>query len=414
MRWKALGGAGLVAGGLLGACAEDREGLPSFADGVHGPGFADPGAPTFHSAMLRAERWAPMLDPSTDDACGRCHEGAPARPAGVTVAAPDAPPCTKCHDQPGGVLACSTCHGSGDRGALSGAHSAHVSPSPVRSVGLPCSACHPVPGTPVIGGQHGDGTVEVIFDPTLVPGEKSYDTATHACAVSCHDRGGVRTHLAWNDTMALGCRDCHESPAAGHYPGACNRCHAESNAAGTALSGGPLHVNGRVDLGDGSGRCGACHGSGDSPWPTTAAHPAHQSPVLAEPIACTSCHVVTASVLDARHLDGTVHVEFSGLANARGSLPTWDGTRCAGVACHGANLADPASMPAWKDSSGAQSRCGACHGIPPSEHTPSTSCDRADCHGGEVSIGVPGPGLLPSITAPGRALHVDGVIETAR
>jgi hypothetical protein len=395
----------MLAGGLLGACAGDREGLRSFPDGVHDPGFAG------HGAVLRAERWAPMLDASADDACGRCHEGTPAPPAGVTSSAPGAPPCTKCHDQPGGVLACSTCHGSADRGVLSGAHARHVSASPVRQSGLPCSTCHPVPGTSVIGGLHGDGTVEIAFDATLVPGEASYDASTHACAVSCHDRGGARPRLGWSDAVAIGCGDCHESPAAGHYPGACTRCHAESNSAGTALSGGPLHIDGNVDLGDGSGRCGACHGSGDSPWPTTAAHPAHRSPTLTEPIACTSCHVVPASVVDARHLDGTVHVDFSGLATARSSLPTWDGTSCAGVACHGANLADPAAVPAWNDASGAQSKCGACHGLPPSQHTPSASCNRADCHGSEVSLGATG---APSITASGRPLHVDGLVESAR
>ena len=44
---------------------------------------------------------------------------------------------------------------------------------PIRAEGLPCSTCHPVPGATVIGGLHGDGTVEVTFDsdPGLGPGE---------------------------------------------------------------------------------------------------------------------------------------------------------------------------------------------------------------------------------------------------
>jgi predicted CxxxxCH...CXXCH cytochrome family protein len=116
-------------------------------------------------------------------------------------------------------------------------------------------------------------------------------------------------------------------------------------------------------------------------------------------------------VLDPVHLDGVVHVTLSGLASARSSLPAWDGTRCTNVACHGAHLADPAAVPAWNDASGAQAACGACHGTPPQAHTPSTDCNRADCHGGEVSIDAHG---APSITTSGKALHIDGIIESAR
>jgi len=108
------------------------------------------------------------------------------------------------------------------------------------------------------------------------------------------------------------------------------------------------------------------------------------------------------------HLDGTVHVVFSGLATARGALPVWDGMQCTNVACHGANLADPAAVPAWADTSGAQAKCGACHGIPPSQHTTSASCNQSDCHGGEVNLDSNG---APFISESGKTLHVDGIIE---
>ncbi len=397
-------------------------GTPAFQGSVHDPGIIDPRSAAFHGTALRASHWSAMLDPDDPGACGRCHEGAPTRPTSVTMAAPGAPSCTSCHDQPSGVLACSTCHGDGTRdypprnacffpGDVGGAHAAHVQVSPV-SGGLACSTCHPVPGTPVIGGLHGDGVVEVTFDPTAVPGEASFDRSTGACAVSCHDLGGARPVVTWTEAATpIGCGDCHASPPGGHFPGACTGCHAEANATGTALSGGPLHLNGKVDLGDGSGLCGACHGTGASPWPVTAAHSAHQTPTLTEPLPCSSCHVVPSQILDPVHLDGTVHVVFSGLATARGAVPAWDGTRCSNVACHGANLADPAAVPAWNDTSGAQAKCGACHGIPPSQHTTSMSCDRSDCHGGEVTLGSSG---TPLISASGLALHVDGVVESAR
>jgi hypothetical protein len=394
------------------SCSADRTGVPSFPDRVHDPGVMDRTSSAFHGRTLREARWTPMLDPRDANACGRCHDGVAARPAGVTLAAPGAPACTNCHDQPGGVLACSTCHGSGTRSYPQGdAHAAHLNASSSHPAGFACSTCHPVPGDPVIGGLHGDGTVEIIFDPSVVRGEASYDRAGGSCAVSCHDKGGARPRPTWADTTPMRCGDCHGSPPAGHYPGVCNECHREANANGTALSGGPLHLNGTVDVGDGSGKCGACHGSGDSPWPSTGAHASHKNTTLTVPIPCSTCHVVPSSILDPGHLDGTVRVTFTGLDMARGAAPSWDGSHCSGVACHGANLADPAAVPNWADASGQQSKCGACHGIPPSQHTPSTSCNRADCHGSEVSLDVTG---APSITALGKALHIDGVVESAR
>jgi predicted CxxxxCH...CXXCH cytochrome family protein len=397
-------------------------GTPAFQAGVHDPSIINPRSTGFHGQLLSASHWSQMLDPNDPNACGLCHDGTLSRPVGVTQAAPGAPSCTSCHDQAGGILACSTCHGSGDKaypprdpcffpGDVGGAHAAHVEPSPESSAGVPCSTCHPVPGTTVIGGLHGDGIVEVTFDPTLVPGDATYDRATGACAVYCHAQGGAKPNVTWTEAaFPVGCGDCHRSPPLGHYQGSCTGCHAEANATGTALSGGPLHLNGKVDLGDGSGLCGACHGSGNSPWPSTGVHAAHQSPTLTVPLDCANCHVVPSTILDPVHLDGTVHVTFSELATARGSSPAWDGVRCTNVACHGANLADPAAVPAWDDTSGAQSKCGACHGIPPSEHTASTTCNRSDCHGTEVSLDANG---TPSITQTGKVLHIDGIIEPA-
>ncbi len=398
-------------------------GTPAFVGTVHDPAIIDPRSEGFHGATLRASRWTPMLDPADPNACGRCHDGTPARPVGVTTAAPGAPSCTSCHGEAGGVLACPTCHGQGARAYpprdpcffpadVAGAHAAHGEPSAVHAAGFACGTCHPMPGSPVIGGQHGDGTVEVTFDPALVPGEASYDRSTGACAVSCHDLGGARPLVTWTEvTPPLACGDCHGSPPANHFAGSCSGCHAEANASGTALSGGPLHMNGKVDLGDGSGKCGACHGSGDSPWPLTAVHPAHEAPASTDAIACSSCHVVPTDVLDPVHLDGTVHVVFSGLATSRGASPTWSGTQCTNVACHGANLADPAAAPVWTDTSGAQAKCGACHGIPPTEHTTSASCGRSDCHGGEIVSAASG---APLISESGKSLHIDGIIESAR
>ena len=399
-------------------------GGPAFRSTVHAPGIVDPRSDGWHGSLLRDGRWSSMLDPNDSNACGRCHDGTRSRPPGIAFAAPGATACTTCHDQPVGILACPTCHGAGDRNypprdpcffpadsVRPGAHAAHVLPSQVRSIGLPCSTCHPMPPAQVIGGTHGNGTVDVIFDPMVVAPGASYDAATGGCTVSCHDVGGARPRPLWSDTTPLGCGDCHGSPPTGHFPGPCTNCHEEPNADGTALSGALLHLNGKVDLGDGSGQCGACHGRGDDPWPATGAHPSHASPTLSDPVACSNCHVVPATVMDPTHLDGVVHVTLAGLAVARDAGASWDGESCTSVACHGAQLADvPAVVPRWDDDSGAASACGACHPIPPSQHTSSTSCDRATCHGREVVRNAQG---VPSIAAAGRSLHIDGIIEVS-
>jgi predicted CxxxxCH...CXXCH cytochrome family protein len=342
----------------------------------------------------------------------------------VTLAAPGATACTSCHREPQGVLACGTCHGKDERSypprdpcffpadrAKAGAHAAHVERSSIRSEPLACATCHPTPPAEVIGGVHGNGSVEVIFDTSIVGPEASYDRTTGQCSVSCHHLGGARERPAWNDGGKMTCGDCHASPPPGHFPGACTTCHREANADGTSLSLGALHLNGRVDLGDGSGTCGACHGRGDDPWPTTAAHASHKNPTLASPIDCAVCHNVPSSVLSEGHLNGVVEVAFSGRALDRASQPQWDGRSCATVACHGSGLIDPPRVtPAWQDASGAARECGACHGIPPTQHTASTSCDRSTCHGDEVDRSPPVLAISPS----GKALHVNGMIDVQR
>jgi predicted CxxxxCH...CXXCH cytochrome family protein len=398
-------------------------GAPAFAGTVHLPGIVDPRSSAFHGAVLRGQRWSPMLDPSDPDACGQCHAGSPAPVPSVTSFAPGATACTTCHSEPGGPLACSTCHGSGARiypprdlcffpgdAPTAGAHAAHVEPSAASASGVACSTCHPVPDAAAateMTGLHGNGQVEVIFDSARIGPEASYERATGACAVTCHDLGGEAPRPVWSESIAITCNSCHLSPPKGHYPGPCTNCHADANATGTALSGS-LHMNGVVDLGNGSGLCGACHGTGSSPWPSTAAHPAHRDPTISEPTACASCHPVPTTITDPTHLDGVVHVTFGGLAVARGAAPVWNGVSCVSVACHGANLPDPAGVPVWTDTSGAASQCGACHGVPPSDHTASKSCNLSVCHGPEVAISAQG---VPSISASGEALHIDGVIE---
>jgi hypothetical protein len=243
-------------------------GAPARVRGVHAPGIVDPRSPDWHGTLLRAARWSPMLDTNDPQACGTCHEGTPAvRPARVTLAAPGATACTTCHTEPAGVLACSTCHGSDARSypprdlcffpgdsVPAGAHAAHVKPSPARAAGVPCSSCHPSPGTPLLSELHGNGIVDVTFDPKFVTPTTTFDRSTLGCTVGCHDVGGARPRPLWTDSKPMGCNDCHSSPPAAHFAGSCTNCHSEANANGTALTPGPLHLNGRIDFGDGTGQ----------------------------------------------------------------------------------------------------------------------------------------------------------------
>ncbi len=410
-RARALAPGIAVLGAAVGACAIDRvDEAPGAARWtVHGPGVADRDSSESHAKALRARRYAPMLDGNAPDACGRCHDGVVEKPPGVRTAAPGAKDCRSCHDGADGVLACPTCH-TVER---SGAHAMHVSPS---GAALACGSCHPAPapgaGRSIVAGAHANGVVEIAFDGARVGREASYERDAKTCAVSCHNRGGARARPRWSDSGPMRCGDCHGAPPAAHPPGPCSSCHREADGSGAALSRGPLHMNGRVDLGDGTGACGACHGAGEDAWPSTGAHRAHATPALTTPIACATCHAVPSSLHAPGHLDGTAGVTLSGRALDRGARASYAAGTCAEVACHGARLGEPpAILPRWTDGSGAARACTACHGAPPSsQHTVSTSCDRAECHGGEVSR--TSAGL--AITAAGRALHVDGIVQHPR
>lgn len=397
-----------------------RGGARSRHPGMHDPGFGDPRAPGFHGAALRASRWAPMLDPSGPGACGRCHEGAPTRPPAVTRGSPGATSCRTCHARAEGALACDTCHrvdGSagatgciapqGDRAVA--AHRAHLSPR-VRGEGFACGTCHPGRTADLRAGEHGDGVVQVVLDPALAGADARYDRATGTCTVACHNRAGARPTPAWRDTGPLGCDACHGAPPQNHPQGACTHCHAEANETGTALTPGPLHMNGRVDLGNGVNDCTACHGRDGSAWPSSGGHPLHRFGPRARPVDCGSCHEVPAQVRAPGHLDGVVRVVFSGPAVLRGARPAWQNGTCANVACHGAGLISPAPELRW-DQASSHPDCGGCHGTPPpAPHPAESACASVLCHGAGVAPSQ--TGLV--ITEAGRARHIDGVVQFGR
>lgn len=411
-----------------------RAAAPKYRGTTHDPSFVDPRSGQSHGASLRSKRWSPMLDANDPESCGRCHDGAPTRPASVTSGAPSAPPCTTCHQEPGGALGCNTCHGQGaGEGAAGrppftrdypprdpcffpaeanqgGAHAPHGEATATHAVGLPCSTCHPAPGNPIIGGTHADGIVEVVLDPAFSGASATFDATTGVCATTCHARpGGARPRPAWTETTPMKCGDCHSSPPPSHFAGACTNCHRQTNASGTGFITAPtLHINGRVDLGDGSGKCGECHGRGDDPWPSTNAHPGHENPTAAAQAPCASCHAVpTAFGPGTSHPLGVpVTVALTGLAVARGTAATFTAGSCRQVYCHGAGLeATVPATPAWADTSGAARKCGACHATPPGPpHFASPACDL--CHR-DGAVTAAGPAIAPEWVT----LHVNGVVD---
>jgi len=235
--------------------------------GTHPAQWNDPRADDWHGQYLPdtdpppGSPWAPIVDPTHPDACGLCHPGSPAPVPGVVRFPEGATDCTVCHDLPGGVMACGTCHGDGERpypprdpcyfpGPPEGyAHNPHALPSPNNWSGLGCETCHFGIDFSMLNGDglHANGEVNVIFQPAWGP-DATYDSETFACTTTCHVRGGTTPDVAWNqEGLDLQCDACHQNPPAGHATIACNNCHIGINRDGTMLTPEAPHINGRVD-----------------------------------------------------------------------------------------------------------------------------------------------------------------------
>ena len=156
-------------------------------------------------------------------------------------------------------MACGTCHGDGERpypprdqcyfrGPPAGyAHEPHTTSSANMPRPLDCQTCHFGEDFAMLDGRHGNGEVDVVFQPAWGP-DASYDPETLACATTCHMRGGTTPDVAWDEvSLDLDCNACHQTPPVGHVNLGCNNCHRGINAAGTRLTLEAPHINGRVD-----------------------------------------------------------------------------------------------------------------------------------------------------------------------
>lgn len=428
--------------GALGEGARER--LRVWVDGgltyasvlAHPEGFAVPGSPAFHGEALRLEGYRRLLDPSRDDACGRCHDQAPERGGAL--------PCASCHDEPSSTGRCDVCHGSnGDprpipkpcappsRRRAAGRHALHA---PIGSGGgayppTPCATCHAVPTDARAPGHVDDGTdrAEVRFDPSALEGAlraAEYDPLEMTCAVACHGDHVV----SWSEgpPVSEACDRCHGSPPASHASDRCALCHGEIPSKRDA-STSTTHLNGVIDVGSG---CTDCHGDAPAPMftrdPTiaTGAHEAHLSEGAFSQIAeCGDCHLVPRGVLDRGHIDSDLPAEviLSGArATANGALaPDWDPERgrCSNVGCHGGALDGGApSTPDWRLEAGREVRCGDCHGLPPLTvrggsglHVPTGPAECGVCH--RTRSGEPITSGTTAITPRGRSAHGDGCVD---
>jgi hypothetical protein len=227
--------------------------------GTHPAQWTDPRAEEWHGNYLRETDWQPIVDPERSDACGLCHRGSPPLGEVVIKPPPGATDCTDCHSLPGGVMACGTCHGDEERpypprdqcyfrGPPAGyAHDAHTTPSANMLRPLDCQACHFAIDFSMLDGEHGNGEVDVVFQPAWGP-DATYDFETLVCGTTCHARTGTTPVVAWDGgALDLDCNACHQTPPAGHSTIACNTCHRGINPDGTRLTIEAPHINGRVD-----------------------------------------------------------------------------------------------------------------------------------------------------------------------
>ncbi|MCA9550587.1 MAG: CxxxxCH/CxxCH domain-containing protein, partial [Myxococcales bacterium] len=139
------------------------------------------------------------------------------------------------------------------------------------------------------------------------------------------------------------------------------------------------------------GGCRSCHGDLKSPAPPKAldgsedpsspgvgAHRAHLFGIgLSKPVACTECHIEPETVDAPGHIDTDPPAELTWgpLATALGQAPEWDRATltCVNTYCHGATLSGGnMKTPAWTDTTGDATECGACHGDPPPDPHPNS------------------------------------------
>lgn len=401
--------------------------------GPHAPGILNPADDQeFHGVRLTEVSFELNV-------CGNCH--------GVDFTGGVGGSCFTCH--PVGNAGCLSCHDS----PITGAHPSHLGATTlVDSFG--CVACHGFaenawhaynPDGTIVGPRVNLGA---LASQGLVDGGE-WDNVNGTCLTYCHgdafnDANAMPVNMSWWSTAAVGCTTCHGQAPSGHGDVGgrdCDACHERS------VPGAPdwrlKHVDGTPSVGDESGGCHACHGSGASfgaPPPdlagssdpttrTVGAHAAHiDTPIGAHPgYDCTVCHLTPDVVFEAGHVDTAAPAEvfpvaagFTSVATADGVVASWDGAggTCTNY-CHGLGpaLADDTAatlnrFPVWTAGSG-QVNCSSCHGFPPETPSHPARVDCTTCHG--LVVDGNGAIIIDAVTSATQTtittLHIDGTLD---
>jgi predicted CxxxxCH...CXXCH cytochrome family protein len=260
---------------------------------------------------------------------------------------------------------------------------------------------------------------------------------------------GIRIHdPSWTDAASRGFHG-NSIRASNWDMSSCKSCH------GPRYEGGIVIVSCKKchDASMGPEDCTTCHGSGANAAPPrdlsrntvrsargVGAHQAHfVGTSIAAEIFCSTCHNVPASLYAPGHVDSPLPAEVtirSWVATKRTNDTTsafWDPSRavfrpipsydqgslsCSGTYCHGYfKNGNTTIAPVWNDTTGAQSRCGTCHGDvtrptlaerarPGGTHDPTvTQC--YSCH----YKSSPGDLINASLNFVDRSKHVDGKLS---
>ncbi|MFN0158404.1 MAG: CxxxxCH/CxxCH domain c-type cytochrome [Bacteroidota bacterium] len=273
----------------ISSCADLKSDLPAPTNPgvqIHGEGWINPLAPSFHGNTIRVNNWDMR-------SCQTCH--------GVSYSGGTAgSSCLECHTNSAGPENCATCHGSSNpapprdlTGMVSpssrgvGAHQIHLTGGALAT-DIPCSECHVVPTSTYGSPAHLDNSAgaELTFQGpqgTIVTGggtrvpHPSYDASTLKCNNTfCHGDFVARRadadsvdRFAYTDTVIVGaqfsplwtggsaeaaCGTCHGLPPIGHVGPVtvqqCGNsgCHPGIVNANGLISDKTKHMNGRINV----------------------------------------------------------------------------------------------------------------------------------------------------------------------
>ena len=238
-----------------------------------------------------------------------------------------------------------------------------------------------------------------------------WDAATRTCTGTCHARGALGPWWVGAWARESGAATATARPrrvTSGRLSGSCRGVATPRPTRAASRSPvGPLHLNGRVDVGDGSGRLRRVPRRGRRPVAPNGGAPrarrAHRRRARAlrdVPRAARRWRRASfGSRPGARRARGA-----RGQGGSRARYDAASGS-CAETYCH-AGSGGTRTSPRWTDGS-AGATCTACHGAPPPPpHAARGTCGEAGCHAGATTE-------TGAIAPAWAAVHVNGVVDRA-